>query len=141
MHLLWVLPLGLLAGMPIGAVLGSTAKSPGQMFPFVILPLMVMMGISGIFYPLAALPQWLQYLGQVFPMYWLGHGLRAALLPEAAVAAEIGGVWRLWGVVVVPGLWALVGMLLAPVYLRRMARHQSGSTVEKAREKHMMRYS
>jgi ABC-2 type transport system permease protein len=64
-----------------------------------------LVGISGIVYPLAALPGWLQGVAQVFPMYWLGHGMRAALLPDAAAAAELGGDWRLWQAAAILGAW------------------------------------
>jgi ABC-2 type transport system permease protein len=36
--------------------------------------------------------------------------------------------------VAVLGVWAVIGALLAPALLRRMARRQSGSTVAAARE-------
>ena len=39
--------------------------------------------ISGIFYPITHLPVFLQWTGQVFPMYWLGLGMRSALLSSA----------------------------------------------------------
>ena len=53
-----------------------------------------MIAISGIFYPISGLPGWLHPVAQVFPVYWLGLGTRAALSPDAAAAAEIGGSWR-----------------------------------------------
>jgi ABC-2 type transport system permease protein len=39
--------------------------------------------------------------------------------------------------VAVLGAWAVAGALIAPVVLRRMARRQSGSQVEAAREQAM----
>jgi ABC-2 type transport system permease protein len=73
-------------------------------------------------------------VSQVFPMYWVGIGMRSAFLPDAAAALEIGGSWRTLETVVVLGIWAVGGILIAPVVLRRMARRQSGSQVEAARE-------
>jgi hypothetical protein len=35
------------------------------------------------------------------------------------------------------GVWAVIGMMLAPVVLRRMARRQSGSAVAAARQRIM----
>ena len=49
-----------------------------------MLPMMGLIAISGIFYPITALPGWLQWIAQVFPVYWLGLGMRSALLPDAA---------------------------------------------------------
>jgi ABC-2 type transport system permease protein len=36
----------------------------------------------------------LQWAGQVFPVYWLGLGMRSALLPNAMAAVEVGHSWR-----------------------------------------------
>jgi len=35
------------------------------------------------------------------------------------------------------GVWAVIGLLLAPIVLRRMARRQSGSALAKVRERYM----
>ena len=63
--------------------------------------------------------------------------MRSAFLPEAAAAQEIGGSWRTAETVAVLGAWAVVGALVTPVLLRRMARRQTGSQVEAAREASM----
>jgi ABC-2 type transport system permease protein len=132
--------LGLLATLPWGAVFGSLAKSPNTLFGLVMLPMMLIIGISGIFYPITALPDWVQTIGQIFPYYWLGLGVRSAFLPDAAVVAEIGASWRPLAMVAVLGAWAVVGFLLAPVILRRMARRESGSAVAERRQQAMQRY-
>jgi ABC-2 type transport system permease protein len=67
-------------------------------------------------------------------VYWLGLGMRSAFLPDTAAALEIGGSWRTGWTVVVLGLWAIVGAIVAPAVLRRMTRRESGSAVEAARE-------
>lgn len=77
--LVWVMPLGLLATLPIGAVIGSLVSSP-RTVGLLMLPVMGLIVISGIYFPLSELPQWLQTVGQIFPVYWLGLGLRSALL-------------------------------------------------------------
>ena len=137
--LTWVLALGLLATMPWGAIIGSLTKTPQATFGFTMLPIMGITTISGIFYPISALPGWLQGIAQVFPIYWLGLGTRSALLPDAAAAAEIGESWRHLETVGVLGVWAAAGLLLAPVVLRRMARRESGSAVAQRRQRAMQR--
>jgi ABC-2 type transport system permease protein len=132
----WVAVLGLFATLPVGALLGALMRSP-VMLGWSSLIVYGAMAISGIFYPLAALPGWLQVIGQILPTYWLGLGLRSALLPDSAVALELGQSWSTWETVGVLGLWAVVGMALAPVALRRMARRQSGSQVAAARDRVM----
>ncbi|MEU6811032.1 ABC transporter permease [Streptomyces sp. NPDC046831] len=136
--LLWVVPLGLLASLPIGAVIGALVESP-RTVGLLMLPVMGLVVISGIYFPLTKLPEWLQTVGQVFPVYWLGLGLRSALLPADAVAAEIGESWRHLETAGVLGVWAVAGLSLAPSVLRRMARRESGSAVAERRRKAMQR--
>jgi ABC-2 type transport system permease protein len=98
---------------------------------------MVLGGISGIFYPVQQLWWWVEGLAQVFPMYWIALGMRSAFLPDEAAALEVGGSWRTWETLGVLGAWAVVGALLTPVLLRRMARRQTGSQVAAARDASM----
>jgi ABC-2 type transport system permease protein len=130
----WVLALGLVATMPIGMVIGALVPNAQKVGTWGMLPVMVLAGTSGIFYPVQRLWDWVEAVVQVFPMYWLGLGMRAAFLPDSAAALEAGGTWRTWQTVAVLGAWAVAGMLLTPVVLRRMARRTSGSQVEAARE-------
>ncbi|MGO4750042.1 ABC transporter permease [Streptomyces sp. 2MCAF27] len=134
----WVLALGMLATLPLGAVLGSMFPSArGQ--ALVQLPVLGLMAISGIFYPVTALPEWVEWIAQAFPIYWLGLGMRSALLPDAAVDIEIGDSWRHLETVGVLGAWAALSLAVAPVVLRRMARRESGSSVAERREKALRR--
>lgn len=134
--LLWVLVIGLLATMPLGAVVGSLTTS-SRSIGLVMMPFMGLVAISGVFYPITALPEWVQWIGQVFPVYWLGLGMRSALLPDALASVEISGSWRHLETLGVLGIWAVIGFALAPAVLRRMARRESGSVVEARREKAM----
>ncbi|TQM80438.1 ABC-2 type transport system permease protein [Saccharothrix saharensis] len=134
-----VLALGMASMLPWGAVAGSITKSPGGAMGITMLPMMGIIAISGIFYPITAMPGWLQGVAQVFPVYWAGHGARAALLPDAAAAAELGGTWRITEMVGVLGVWAVVGFVLAPTILRRMARRESGSDMEQRRQAALQR--
>lgn len=136
--LAWVLGLGLLATMPFGAIFGSLTDDPRHV-GFVAMPILGIIGISGIFYPITGFPGWLQAIAQVFPMYWLGLGMRSALLPDAMAALEIGGSWRHLETFGVLTVWAVVGLAIAPMVLRRMARRESGSSVAARREKALRR--
>ncbi|MFD1046521.1 ABC transporter permease [Kibdelosporangium lantanae] len=136
--LVWVLVVGLVAVLPLGAIVGSLFRNV-QALGFVTLLNMALLAISGVFYPITALPSWMQWIAEVFPVYWLGLGLRSALLPDGLAVVEIGSSWRHLETVGVLGAWAVVGFLLAPVLLRRMARRESGSTVAAAREKAVQR--
>jgi ABC-2 type transport system permease protein len=136
--LVWVALLGLLATIPIGITIGSLLPNP-RFIAVVLLPFGAITAISGIFYPITHLTGWLQAVGQVFPMYWLGLGMRAALLPSQLAAVEIDGSWRLPQVFLALAGWAILGLAAAPPVLRRMARRESGSRVAARRERAMLR--
>jgi ABC-2 type transport system permease protein len=136
--LIWVLVLGLTATLPIGAILGSlfpSARTAGLTF----LLIGGLSAISGIFYPITHLPHWMQWAGQAFPLYWLGLGMRSALLPASLASVEIDHSWRHLATFGVLGGWVVVGLVAAPIVLRRMARRESGSSVAARREKAMLR--
>ena len=136
--LVWVLALGLVATLPLGAVAGSMFSNTRNT-GIIMLPVMGLVAISGIFYPISAMPDWVQSVAQVFPIYWLGLGMRSAMLPDGLSAVEIGESWRHLETLGVLGAWAVAGLLVAPMVLRRMARRESGSSVAERREKAMQR--
>lgn len=136
--LAWVLVLGLVATLPFGAAIGALLDNPRN-GGLMILPLMALIGISGIFYPLDGYPDWLAAIGRCFPVYWLGLGMRSALLPGSMAAVEHAGSWQHWQTAGVLGAWAIAGLLVAPIVLRRMARRESGSAVTARRERALHR--
>jgi ABC-2 type transport system permease protein len=131
--------LGMLATMPLGIIIGSLARKPSHVSTWGLLPVIGLAVISGIFAPVTTLWGWVQGLAQVFPMYWLGVGMRWTFLPEEAVMLELGGEWRVLEAVIVLGVWAAVGLALTPIVLRRMARRESGSTVQARMAERMQR--
>lgn len=126
--------LGLLATMPLGMIIGATVPNTQKVGSWGMMPVMILAGISGIFYPIQQLWTWVQWVAQVFPMYWLGIGTRSAFLPDEAAAIELTGTWRTLETILVLGAWAIVGMIVTPIVLRRMSRRQSGSTVEAGKQ-------
>ncbi|WP_067842659.1 ABC transporter permease [Amphibacillus sediminis] len=137
--LLVIFVLGTLATLPWGAVIGSLVKSTTASFNITFLPIGGLTAISGIFYPITSLPDWVQILAQIFPIYWLGLGMRSALMPDVAVLSEIGESWRYVEMFGVLGIWTIAGFLVVPRILRRMARKESGSTMEKRKQEMMSR--
>ncbi|MFY1673398.1 ABC transporter permease [Plantactinospora sp. WMMB334] len=136
--LAWVVPLGLFACLPLGAIFGSIFDNPRNI-GIIMLPIMGLVATSGIFYPITTFPVWLQWVGQAFPIYWLGLGTRSALLPDELAAVEIGGSWQHLETFGMLAGWALLGLVVAPIVLRRMARRESGSSVAARKEKAMQR--
>ncbi|HET7012568.1 MAG TPA: ABC transporter permease [Streptosporangiaceae bacterium] len=137
--LAWVLPLGLLATLSIGAVVGSLFSSVRSASVAVMIGFAGLIGISGIFSPITQLPTWLQWVGQAFPLYWLGLGVRSAVLPGNLAAVEIGHSWRHLASAGVLIAWAIAGLVLAPILLRRVARREAGSSVAARRERVLAR--
>jgi ABC-2 type transport system permease protein len=132
--LIWLLPLAIVATMPIGAAIGSMLENP-RVLGLVMLPIFGLVAISGIFYPITGLPGWLQAVGQLFPIYWLGLGMRSVFLPDALASVELGDSWRHLETFGVLAFWAVLGLLVAPALMRRMARRESGSAVAARRER------
>jgi ABC-2 type transport system permease protein len=135
-----VIGLGLVATLPLGAITGSLLDNP-RSIGLVMLPVMGLVAVSGIFYPITTFPGWLQAIAQIFPMYWLGLGMRSALLPADLASVEFGHSWRHLETFGMLGAWAVLGLVVAPVILRRMARRESGSSVAARRERALRRVS
>lgn len=136
---LGILVLGFLALMPFGLAIGAVVRNPRAVSGWGLLVVGAIVMTSGIFLPIYQLPEWLQVIGQILPLYWLGLALRAVLLPENLVVVELGDSWRMLESLGVLGAWAVVGILIAPPLLRRMARRESGSVLERSRQKALQR--
>jgi ABC-2 type transport system permease protein len=136
--LVWVCVLGALALAPMGAIAGSLISNP-RFTGLLMVPVLFLLMGSGVMFPLDFLPGWVQTVAQFLPVYWLGLGVRAGTLPGDYAALELAGSWQLPQVAGVLALWAVIGFLVAPWVLRRMARRESGSRVQAAREKAMKR--
>ena len=131
--------LGLLACLPLGVLIGSLIQSPRVIGGFGFLITMGLAMISGLFFPMASLWGWVQTLVQVFPLYWLGLGMRSVFLPPEAAAFEVAESWRTLETIGVLGAWAAIGLVLGPILLRRTARRESGATMEARRALAMQR--
>jgi ABC-2 type transport system permease protein len=128
------LALGIVASLPLGFAIGSLVRRIQQVTTWGMLPIIALAWISGIFGQMDDLWEWVQVVAQVFPLYWLGHLMRYAFLPEAAVTGELYGVWRIAPGIAVLVAWAFIGSVLAALLVRRMAQRQSGAAVAEARD-------
>lgn len=137
--LLWVCMLGLLSLAPLGAIFGSLINNPKNGPAAAMLPIVALVVISGLYFPLEYLPGWLQAIALIFPLHWIGEGLRAALIPSEFTEAGLFGASELALAAGVLVLWAVLGFFAAQRVLRRMARRESGSRVQAARERAMQR--
>jgi ABC-2 type transport system permease protein len=63
--------------------------------------------ISGVFIARSTIPDWMQHLASVFPVYHLANGLHSAYDPAAT------GVGILWSDIGVLAIWAAIGLVVA----------------------------
>jgi len=133
------LMLGILACLPLGFVVGSLFSNPRSVGGWGFIVLGAIVYVSGIIAPLTSMPEWMHVAAQILPLYWLGLGLRSALLPDGFSVIEIGESWRTLESLGVLGAWAILGLVLAPLLLQRVARRDTFATLASRREKALQR--
>ncbi|GEK79437.1 ABC transporter permease [Agrococcus baldri] len=120
--LAWVFFLALVCFAVLGVVIAQLPRSVSSAAAVVIPVALALQFISGIFLPFAILPEWLQTIANAFPLAWVGHGFRSALLPDIARFLEVGEAWSLPMVAIVLGAWAVAGSVVAAVTFRWIKR-------------------
>jgi ABC-2 type transport system permease protein len=88
------------------AVLPLISPEKGTQLGFVAQGLLLV--VSGVYYPVSVLPEWMQALAKISPATYALRGCREAILEGAGVTALWGEIWPLLviGAVSVPlGLW------------------------------------
>ena len=64
--------------------------------------------VSGVYYPVSVLPEWMQWIAKISPATYALDGIRGAILDGAALSQLWGDIWPLLliGVISIPvGLW------------------------------------
>jgi ABC-2 type transport system permease protein len=67
-----------------------------------------MLVVSGVYYPVSVLPEFMQWIAKVSPATYALRGERAAILDGATVGSVWGDIWPMLiiGVISVPlGIW------------------------------------
>jgi ABC-2 type transport system permease protein len=88
------------------AVLPLISPEKGTQLGFIAQGLLLV--VSGVYYPVSVLPQWMQWISVISPATYTLDGARKAILDGAGVGALWGDIWPLMviGVVSIPlGLW------------------------------------
>jgi ABC-2 type transport system permease protein len=102
------------------AVMPLLSPEKGQQVAFIFASLLLL--ISGVYYPVSVLPDWMQTLSKLSPVTYALEGLRAALLDGASVSSLWDKIWPLliMGAICVPvGLWVFE---LGERYAKRTGR-------------------
>lgn len=119
--LLWVLVAAIAAFTPLGILIGSVLPNSREAVGLAMIPVIALLSISGVFFPLEAAPGWLQVIAEIFPLAWATAGIRAALAVDGPAS------WAALPALGVMVAWTLLGSALAIGAVRRSARRQSGS--------------
>jgi ABC-2 type transport system permease protein len=88
------------------AVLPLISPEKGTQLGFIAQGLLLV--VSGVYYPVSVLPQWMQWISVISPATYTLDGARKAILEGAGVTALWSDIWPLLliGVVAIPlGLW------------------------------------
>jgi ABC-2 type transport system permease protein len=86
----------------VAAVMPLLSPEKGQQVTYIISALLLL--VSGVYYPVKVLPEWMQTIAQFSPVTYALEGSRAALLVGADLSQLWGSIWPLlvMGVVFVP---------------------------------------
>jgi ABC-2 type transport system permease protein len=88
------------------AVLPLISPEKGTQFGYVAQGLMLV--VSGVYYPVSVLPEFMQWIATISPATYALRGMRDAILDGAGAGAVWGDIWPMIiiGVVSVPlGIW------------------------------------
>jgi ABC-2 type transport system permease protein len=86
----------------ITAVLPLISPERGAQLGFVAQGLLLV--VSGVYYPVSILPEWMRWISTVSPATYALRGIRSAVLDGAGPGAVWGDIWPLivLGVITVP---------------------------------------
>lgn len=91
----------------MAAILPLLYVERGSQMAFVFQSVLLL--VSGVYYSIEVLPEWMQVLSKLSPATYVLDGVRAGLISGTPVSDLLGSVWPLivMGVVLIPlGLWA-----------------------------------
>ena len=90
----------------VAAVMPLLSPEKGQQVTYIVSALLLL--VSGVYYPVKVLPEWMQVIAQYSPVTYALEGSRAALQDGVGLSHLWGSIWPLliMGAVFVPlGLW------------------------------------
>lgn len=118
----WLFALGIATMTLLGIALSALPRSSRSASAVVIPVVLVLQFISGVYLQFSMLPEWLQNIASVFPLKWLGQGMRSVFLPEHFAAAETGDGWGLGLVALSLAVWLVVGLVVSLLTFRWQRR-------------------
>ena len=103
----------------IAAVMPLLSPEKGQQVTYIFSAVLLL--ISGIYYSIDVLPEWMQSLAKLSPIYYTLNGIRAMLLDGASFTSQWDNIWPL----------LVMGIVFPPLglYLFRRGEHYARSRV------------
>jgi ABC-2 type transport system permease protein len=114
----WVIGLGVASCSMLGIAYTALIPNARSAAAVVTPPFILIQFISGIFFPLSMLPNFIQIVGQVFPLAWMAKGLRYVFLPNELAEMEPTGQWELPMVALMLLGWTAVSILITVLTFR-----------------------
>ena len=102
-------------GLAIGRWRPDARAASGLVTPVVIM----LQFVSGIFFPLSDLPDWMVHTFSVLPVRWSAELMRESFLPSTFAVAEPTGSWETGKGLLIVGSWLVAGIVAAVVVTRR----------------------
>lgn len=118
----WLFLLGIVTMTLLGIALSAAPRSSRSATAVVLPIVLILQFISGVYLQFSMLPEWLQNIASLFPLKWLGQGMRSVFLPEHFAGAETGGDWDLWLVAANLVGWLVVGLVISLLTFRWVRR-------------------
>ena len=106
----WLLAI---ASVMLGIFVSTFARHEGQVFPFVPLIIVPSVFLSGLLVDVEELPEWAEWLGHVFPLFWANDVIQEVIEPN-------GSLENVSGSFVVLAAYSVVLLLLASFTLREV---------------------
>jgi ABC-2 type transport system permease protein len=104
----------------IAAILPLLYVERGAQMTFVLQSVLLL--VSGVYYPISILPEWMRVLAHLSPATYILDGVRAALIEGVSLDRLLGDVWPLvvMAIVLIPvGVW---GFGRAEAYAKRTGK-------------------
>lgn len=106
----WILAI---ASVMLGIFVSTFARRESQVFPFVPLIILPSVFLSGLLMDASLLPEWAQWLGHAFPLYYANNVIQEVIKPN-------GSLGNAWGSLAILVGYGVALLLLASRTLREV---------------------